>query len=294
MVVRLPASENVGQRLLSPGLILLLVFLISGALSLDSQQALALSGGPEMRLAVRNGEECDGDTCVVAVGAVFTLSVEVIEGPVGGYVGAQSFIDFGRDLSYSMTETAAEEIVWPDCETFVAIRSQLSPETLSHGCLTSLPPSQPVSMFTGNFVDVSLTCTTGPSSNLVRLVALGDPFAGTSGTKFVLGTGDAVAAKVSDLTINCVSPPSATPTAPPEPTSTPTAVPTLSSLVGDVSCDGIVNALDAALILQLSAGLITTLPCADGGDANGDGVTNPLDATLVLQFVAGLLNSLPP
>ena len=73
--------------------------------------------------------------------------------------------------------------------------------------------------------------------------------------------------------------------------------PTLSvpaTIVGDASCDGLVNPLDAALILQLTAGMIAALPCPGGGDTNGDGTTNPLDAALVLQFSAGLLDSLPP
>ncbi len=69
--------------------------------------------------------------------------------------------------------------------------------------------------------------------------------------------------------------------------------PTPEALVGDTSCDGTVNPLDAALILQLAAGMIPALPCPGGGDTNGDGVTNPLDAALVLQFSAGLLDSLP-
>ena len=55
-----------------------------------------------------------------------------------------------------------------------------------------------------------------------------------------------------------------------------------------------VNPLDATLILQLVAGLITALPCPGGGDADGNGVTNIVDATVILQFSAGMINSLPP
>ena len=65
-----------------------------------------------------------------------------------------------------------------------------------------------------------------------------------------------------------------------------------TDLSGDANCDGTVDAVDAALILQFSAGLLGALPCADGGDVNGDGSTDSLDAALVLQFSAGLLNSL--
>ena len=62
---------------------------------------------------------------------------------------------------------------------------------------------------------------------------------------------------------------------------------------GDTNCDGVVNPLDAALILQLAAGMIPALACPGGGDTNGDGITNPLDAALILQLTAGLLDNLP-
>ena len=64
-------------------------------------------------------------------------------------------------------------------------------------------------------------------------------------------------------------------------------------VLGDSNCDGIVNAIDAAFILQFSAGLLRSLPCGENSDVNGDGVTNPLDAALILQLAAGLLDSLP-
>lgn len=67
-----------------------------------------------------------------------------------------------------------------------------------------------------------------------------------------------------------------------------------AALIGDANCDSIVNPLDAALILQLSAGLIGSLPCPAKGDTNGDGLTNPLDSALVLQLSAGLIDSLAP
>lgn len=67
-------------------------------------------------------------------------------------------------------------------------------------------------------------------------------------------------------------------------------------LLGDVSCDGDVTSIDAALILQFDSGLIGPgrLPCPDGGDVNADGRIDPVDAALVLQYVAGLIDELPP
>jgi hypothetical protein len=64
--------------------------------------------------------------------------------------------------------------------------------------------------------------------------------------------------------------------------------------VGDVSCDDVVDAIDAALVLQLNAGLIDALLCEKSADANEDGAINAIDAALVLQYVAGLIPTLPP
>lgn len=66
---------------------------------------------------------------------------------------------------------------------------------------------------------------------------------------------------------------------------------TVGLQAGDFNCSNTVNSIDAALILQLTAGLIQPFPCTGAGDANGDGYTNAIDATLVLQYVAGLITS---
>jgi hypothetical protein len=55
-----------------------------------------------------------------------------------------------------------------------------------------------------------------------------------------------------------------------------------------------VNAIDAALVLQLVAGIIDELPCGGNPDANGDGTTTAVDAALILQYGAGLIGHLPP
>lgn len=70
--------------------------------------------------------------------------------------------------------------------------------------------------------------------------------------------------------------------------------PLSATILGDVSCDDEVSRVDAALILQLTAGIIASLPCQELGDVNGDGTTTSVDAAIILQFTAGLVPSLPP
>jgi hypothetical protein len=62
---------------------------------------------------------------------------------------------------------------------------------------------------------------------------------------------------------------------------------------GDANCDGAVNAIDAAVVLQYSAGLIKAPGCEVNADVNGSRSVNSLDAALILQYVAGLIHSLP-
>jgi len=104
--------------------------------------------------------------------------------------------------------------------------------------------------------------------------------------------------------------PTASPATPTPPGATPTplaATPTASAAtptpsaatppgagLGDVNCDGMINSIDAALVLQLSSGLTASLPCSGNADVNVSGAVNAIDAALILQRVAGLIDHLPP
>jgi len=62
----------------------------------------------------------------------------------------------------------------------------------------------------------------------------------------------------------------------------------------DANCDHATTSIDAALVLQYSAGLLDDfLPCLHVTDMNTDCFINALDAALVLQTTAGLLPELP-
>lgn len=74
-----------------------------------------------------------------------------------------------------------------------------------------------------------------------------------------------------------------------EPVPSPTPLPP----VGDANCNGSVDSIDAALVLQYGAGLVASLPCQVFADVNEDSTVNSIDAALILQFNAGLIPSLP-
>jgi hypothetical protein len=93
-------------------------------------------------------------------------------------------------------------------------------------------------------------------------------------------------------TINVSSTPAATDVHTPTDTpGGPTSTPTPAAVVGDSNGDGQVNSIDAALVLQYSANIISSISFR--ADANLDYSINAIDATLILQFAAGLLAQLP-
>ena len=73
-------------------------------------------------------------------------------------------------------------------------------------------------------------------------------------------------------------------------TPAPTDTPVPEKVCGDVNEDGVANSVDASLILQFKAGLISSLPNESSGDVNGDGALTSVDAALLLQFTAGLIS----
>lgn len=155
--------------------------------------------GSEMRLTA-NG--CAAD-CTFANGEEFTLTVEIVVIPPSGYIGVQSVIDFGSDLTYDAA-ASFDEIVWPDCESAVALSTLIGSTLVNHGCLSGLTPPLPISTYAGNFVELSMTCSSGSSETDVRLLLSDDPDARFSGAAFMRS--DMVtqtAPEVSDLTIIC-------------------------------------------------------------------------------------------
>ncbi|MCH7698846.1 MAG: hypothetical protein IH865_07910 [Chloroflexi bacterium] len=181
----------------------------------------------EMLLNIKGGSCNDSErptTCDVLVGGEFLLSVDAVAVPSSGYILMQTFVYFGGELTYNPTQLAIQEIRWPECQSSTALRAQVdntlppvsggnnTDEAVNHGCLTGLF-SQPLSMYVGNLVEMSFTCSAEPTSNKIDLLPMGDPhdstsIASTSGSKFTVrlseAQNDTVFPKLSGLTVNCV------------------------------------------------------------------------------------------
>jgi hypothetical protein len=98
-------------------------------------------------------------------------------------------------------------------------------------------------------------------------------------------------APISNTGCPAGSPPASTPL--PSPTQPKGPTPTPLPVRGDANCDLLINPIDAAVLLQHSAGLWQTLCNLEASDTNGNGRVDPIDAQLVLQLNAGVIHQLP-
>ncbi len=64
-----------------------------------------------------------------------------------------------------------------------------------------------------------------------------------------------------------------------------------NTLKGDANDDGVVDNLDAAMILKYDAGVINSVN-ESAADVNGDGAVDNLDAAMILKYDAGIIDSL--
>ena len=210
-----------------PLIAIVAVALVLGWGHASSQSAHA--DGPRMAFnASGTGVSCDDPSepteCTVPLAGFFTLSVAAVEPPAAGYIGFQTFIDYGRDfydpdraeddfappicgdavdngndgfidindadcidqpLTYHAVG-ATEAIIWPDLGSDKIAIQDNEPvgAAVSHGGLTGLLPPLTASTYDGVLVELVMSCSDDESSTEVRLLPLGDRVAGTFGTGY--------------------------------------------------------------------------------------------------------------
>jgi hypothetical protein len=256
--------------------------------------------------------DCNSATdekCTLGEDEAFTVRIVPSAIPEGGYIGWQTNLDYGS-LQYNMTPTAAAEIKFP--AGVLPLRSAIPPR-VSHGNVTGLIPPYTPTMQKTALVNLSFTCTTSSTLELLEYDEVTQP----DGNTYSDPNAVVIGPNVGVIDINCGSgPPTDTPTTGPTltptevtpsatpsitltptpvtPSATPTQVtpsPTSEKICGGVDEDEAVNSVDALFVLWEVADLASP-PNPDSADVDGDGDIDAIDAALILQFEADLIDSL--
>ena len=194
-------------------------------------------------------------TCEIRENGVFKANLYLMSNGGLAAAGISAHV-----LYTGVTTDERGDSVWDGC-TFEAVGT--GPGYENTGCVIGLTPAQPM-QFVGLVATFTFTCSADGS------VAIGHGEGETAILNDVPQEHREAGADM--LTIDCQE--------------------GLPGVAGDSDCNGTVNSIDAALILQNGAGLLANIPCATDADANGDGTVNSIDAALVLQVSAGLLDEL--
>ena len=205
--------------------------------------------------------------CIAQVGRDVPVRVVALLPPASGSTGFQVELRVDGELLYVPSADPATEAIWPGCVAPTRdITTSESGESLTFSCHPEIVLSPDTAA--GPLLDLTMACPPFALSQTALVLQPGDEGSG-SGTLFALGQDAAVAPLLFNATMTCVVLPGAR--------------------YADVNCDGVVNSIDAAFVLQYVSGLLDALPCPDLADPNFDGATTSIDAALILQYSAGLL-----
>ena len=152
------------------------------------ERAEAASTGPEIGMSVTSGTtSCPGGTpgshvCVPVNGSL-TLAIDAIGIPAAGYIGVQTFVVFGPDLTYNITGAPTDEVVWPDLFDDSCVRSTTDPPR--HDARSASAPDFTESDHAGPLVELDVYCNSVTNNDtFVRLTAF--PNGGVSASAFFL------------------------------------------------------------------------------------------------------------
>ncbi len=215
--------------------------------------------------------DCDGATegiqenCTYDTGETFLVKVHIAEAPPDGYNGFELHVSWTvPQLAYRPSVELDEEFLEPGCPTAGRTNQWIvdfQPRpAVAFVCLN--PPGSDVRLAQGVPVEIEVTCWAGGDGTL-------DP---ARSLLWIRGNSIAPVDQFRPLTRE------ASVTCRPK-----------SGQLGDIDCGGTVDSVDAALVLQFSAGLLEPLNCDYKGDMTQNGRLDSRDALLILQNVAGLI-----
>jgi hypothetical protein len=188
-------------------------------------------------------------SCNFNRGASFSALLYLLFPPPDGYSG------FDALIGWQGTPLVAEGAVSISCDPYLP--------TVGPGSLRIDCPAFPDGVRTGPvaLADIGFTCD-----------AIGSATLDLAGTTVLDDAGLAIEPLLIGSSIGCYPPAQGGPGPP----------------AGDASCDGSVNSIDAALVLQYDAHLVPLNGCLSGADLNRDDTVNSIDASIILQCSAGL------
>jgi hypothetical protein len=194
-------TVNRRRALLIPLLLGALAIVAFAVVSLrDTERSEAATDGAAMSLSI-NGQTGEVD---VNVGSQFVVVVSAEAIPANGYTLAQAWIEHTPGLIGKGRST-----LWPDCATLDVILG-FSP---ANGCILGIIDPPP-SFHKGPLFAWSFNCQDKSTNDVIELISKGQEPAGFSGALFVEHTtNEQLVPSVDSIIVNCVHPPTATPTA---------------------------------------------------------------------------------
>ncbi len=247
--------------------------------SLPSSESGTLTG----RLQVRTGGvvavDCDGATegvqesCAYDTGETFLIQVHIVEAPPDGYNGFELAVEWTvPQLAYRPSETIDNEFLEQGCATAGRgnqwVRRVRPQPLVGYVCLN--PAGSDIRLPAGVPVELEVSCwaagigTLSIGAGVSTILWLG----GVRGS----GPLDLIRPLKTGASVTCRP---------------------KNGQLGDIDCSGVVDSVDAALVLQFSALLVDPLGCDYKGDMTQNGRLDSRDALLVLQLEAGLIERLP-
>lgn len=218
--------------------------------------------------------DCDGtaegiqESCTYDTGDTFLVQVHIAEAPPDGYTSFELNVQWTPpQLAYRQSEEREDELLEPGCATADRgngwIRRVRPFPIVTYVCLN--PSGPDIRLSAGVPVELEFTCW---AEGIGTLSLVGSNLAILPMGGIRSGLPDLIRPLKGDALVSCRP---------------------HDGEFGDIDCNGLVNSIDAAVLLQHDAGLLGPPACDFNGDMNQDGRITSIDAALILRRVAGLI-----
>ena len=208
------------------------------------------------------------ESCTYDTGDTFLVQVHIAEAPPDGYNAFELNVQWTPpQLAYRQSEELEDELLEPGCATAERgngwVRRVRPFPIATYVCLS--PAGSDLRLSASVPIELEFTCW---AEGIGTLSLVGSNLAILPMGGIGSGQPDLIRPLKGDSLVSCR----------PD-----------DGELGDIDCSGLVNSIDAAIVLQHDAGLLGLPACDFKGDMNQDGRINNIDAALILRHVAGLI-----